>query len=136
MKTPGPPLPAVAAWDREAGQRGDSVEAAADTERPPLWIDETGRPHLHQDIAAAHRVEGAHDLAVPLRPARQQAEAEPMAERRRERDRGDIALIVVGDRLGSLGMRCAPARMRSRGRAASSPPASAAPHRSAPAAPP
>src|SRR3990170_978849 len=93
-KRPGTAMPASA----DSGRR-----CRSDTEALPFHVDEAGRPPLHQHVAAAHRVIGAHDLTVPLWSAREQAEAEPMAERRRKRDRGDVALVVLGGGLGVLG---------------------------------
>src|SRR3990170_7517882 len=93
-KRPGTAMPASA----DSGRR-----CRSDTEALPFHVDEAGRPHLDQYVTAAHRVIGAYDLAMPLRPAREQAEAEPMAERGRKCDRGDIALVVLGGGLSVLG---------------------------------
>ena len=52
------------------------------------------RAGLDLHVTAAHRIVSTHDLAMALRSVCQQAETEPMAKRRREGDRGDVALIV------------------------------------------
>ena len=66
--------------------------------------------HLDQLVARAHGIPGAHALAVARWPACQQAEPDPVAERRRERDRRHVALVVGRHRLGAHGheMRAGP----------------------------
>src|SRR3990170_5583961 len=88
-KRPGTAMPASA----DSGRR-----CRSDTEALPFHVDEAGRPHLDQDVAAAHRVIGAHDLAVPLGPPREQGRGEPKAGGRRKPERGDKALIRLGGR--------------------------------------
>src|SRR4051812_19650448 len=46
------------------------------------------------DITVAHRIIGAYALADALRAVCDDAQPDPVAEHRRERDRGHVALIV------------------------------------------
>src|SRR5262249_8856942 len=66
-------------------------------------IDMARRAGLDLHVTVAHRIVSTHDLAMALRSVGQEAETEPMAKRRREGDRCDIALIVRGRRLRAFG---------------------------------
>src|SRR3954452_7645301 len=68
------------------------------TEPLSRGVDEGRAANLDRDVSAAHRVERPHALADPFRPAAEKAETDPMPERRRERDRGHVALVVFGAR--------------------------------------
>ena len=46
----------------------DLAWSGLDTEPLPFRIDEAGRTDLDEDVAAAHRIVGAHDLAVRSGP--------------------------------------------------------------------
>src|SRR5262245_40052768 len=89
-RTPNRRASAMPARAVRAGRRASGMEPF------PLGIDEHRVADLALDIAAAQRIAGAHPLADPLRPARQQAEADPVAEARRVRHRGHVALVVLG----------------------------------------
>src|SRR5262245_52421343 len=85
----------------ESAERGWRVRS--DTEAIPLRIDVAGRADLHLDVATAHWIVGAHDLAMALRALGQESEPEPMAKRRRKGNRGDVALIVGAGRFRAFG---------------------------------
>src|SRR5688572_25371448 len=70
--------------------------AGSGMEALPLGIDEHRRADLDLRVATADRIIGPHPLADPLGPAAEQAEADPVAERGRERHRGQVALVVRG----------------------------------------
>src|SRR4029078_5150284 len=72
-----------------------ALRARSAIEAHPLGIDKHRIAYFDFDIAAAHRIVGAHVLANALGSVLQQAETDPVAERRRERDGGHVALIVV-----------------------------------------
>src|ERR1700730_827787 len=74
-------------------ERGTMVRLISDTQPFSLRVDEARRAGLDFAGGAAHRIDRRHALAGPLRAARQQTETDPVIERRRERDRGDHALI-------------------------------------------
>src|SRR3954454_7565947 len=59
-----------------------------------LGIEEHRIADFDLDIAVAHRIVGAHALANTLPPICDDAKPDPVAEHRRERDRGHVALIV------------------------------------------
>src|SRR5262245_26567070 len=84
----------------ESAERGWRVRS--DTEAIPLRIDVAGRADLHLDVATAHWIVGAHDLAVPLRAIDEESKAQPMTERRRKGDRSDVALIIGSRGLGAI----------------------------------
>src|SRR6476661_7566950 len=52
-------------------------------------------------IVPAQKIDSTNALADALAPAGEKADADVLAERRREGDRGEIALIVGGDRFGA-----------------------------------
>src|SRR6478752_6547818 len=81
----------------------DFDRSGLDTEAPSFRIDEA-RPDDHGEGVA-----GAHDLSHALRPALEQPKSEPVTERGREGDRGDVTLIVLGTGLGILGQEMAAA---------------------------
>src|SRR5262249_59309558 len=91
---PGAAIPASAETERRVRSNTEARSFRIDMAR---WTD------LDLHVTAAHRVVGAHDLTVTLRSVCQQAESEPMPERRREGNRGDIALIVGGGRFRAFG---------------------------------
>src|SRR5918995_5989148 len=63
------------------------------TKALPGWVVEHGRTDLDESVAVADRIEGAKGLAVALRPAGEEAEADPRPERRGEGDGGQKALV-------------------------------------------
>src|SRR6516164_289585 len=89
---PGSRTPASA----DLGARDSSA-----TQPGPFRIDEAGRADLDPYVRAAHRVMDAQLLADPLAAAAQQAEPDRAVERGREGDRGHMALVILGARLGA-----------------------------------
>src|SRR5258706_8687069 len=61
-----------------------------------FWINEAGRTNLNLDAAIAHRIDRDDALAETRASAREQAESNPAAERRRKSDRGYYPSIICG----------------------------------------
>src|SRR5215831_5308615 len=98
-ETPGSPFaapyrPGIAIpWRAEQGLR--SVLA---TQSFSLRVDEARCADLDFDVIVAHWVDSPHAPANPFRPAGQQSQANPMPQRRRERDGGHHSLVIIGAR--------------------------------------
>src|ERR1700753_2946855 len=76
------------------GERGRRPVSA--TEAVSRWIDKDRGHNLDLQIATSHRVIGPDDFAHTLRPALQQAKADPVTESRRIGHGGHVALIIDG----------------------------------------
>src|SRR4051812_39098491 len=90
------------------GLRAWQESAASATQPLPLWVDKYGTADLDLDVAVSHGVDRAHALADPLRTAADEAKPDGVAERRRERNRGHVPVVVFrasrrseGDEMGA-----------------------------------
>ncbi len=61
-----------------------------------LGINEAGRADLDLDKPPAYRISGDDALTEPLPSAREEAEPDPVLQRRAERRRADDAFVVRG----------------------------------------
>src|SRR5882757_329415 len=67
---------------------------SSDMQPRPIRIHEYRGTDLRREILAAHLIRGPQSFADPLVATFQQAQADPLAQRRGETDRGHVAFHV------------------------------------------
>src|SRR5262245_57891485 len=77
-----------------------------------LRVQAHGIAHLDQRVAATHRIVRAEVLAVPRRSARQEAEADPVAEAGEKATDVTCPWSLRPTASAHSAMKCAPARSR------------------------
>src|SRR5258707_2627093 len=80
------PLP-ISSMPEKAG-----AAVSSDMQPRPIRIYKYRRTDLQREVFAANRIKGPQLFADPLRATLQQAQADPLAHRRRETDPGHLAI--------------------------------------------